>query len=110
MNRQPITRQRSQWTITRQEQFAIGHRHVNDGTLRAIVGNEPAGWHMSISHVDHRGRPRRYPTWDEIAHARDALLPADVGFVMHLPVADEYVAIHPTTFHLHEHPERQGDT
>jgi hypothetical protein len=26
--------------------------------------------------------------------------------VMHLPPEAEYVAVHDTTFHLHEHPER----
>lgn len=34
------------------------------------------------------------------------LLPADVGFVMHLPTDSHYVADHPTTFHWHEHPMR----
>ena len=29
-----------------------------------------------------------------------ALLPDDFGFVMHLPVAEEYVNVHQTTFHL----------
>jgi hypothetical protein len=38
--------------------------------------------------------------------ARDEFLPAAAAFVMHLPTLDEYVAVHDTTFHLHEHPER----
>ena len=44
----------------------------------------------------------RYPTWDEIADARDELLPGDVEFVMYLPRSGEYVAVHDSTFHLHE--------
>jgi hypothetical protein len=42
----------------------------------------------------------------EIADARDVFLPADVACVMHLPRSAEYVALHDTTFHLHEHPPR----
>jgi hypothetical protein len=53
-----------------------------------------------------RDQLTRYPRWDEIAHARDELLPADIDFVMWLPRAGDYVALHDTTFHLHEHPER----
>jgi hypothetical protein len=85
----------------------VWRRKVHDGVLVAIVADEPLGWHLSISHRDHHDELRRYPSWDEIAHARYELLPNDVDFVMHLPPPDEYVATHPTTFHLHEHPERQ---
>jgi hypothetical protein len=107
----PLTRQRSDWTHVMEGRFdgidaKVYARHVHDGSLRAFVADEPAGWHLSISFVNHKGDPTRYPTWDEITHAREQLLPANVAFVMHLPVADEYVAIHPTTFHLHEHPPR----
>lgn len=85
-------------------------RKVGDGTLYVFVSREPLGaagaleWHLSISHRDHRGGFRRYPSWDEIAHARYELLPPDLTFVMYLPPAEEYVAVHPTTFHLHEDP------
>lgn len=108
----PITRQRSAWEHTGRAPTLPGWsadvhvRRVADGELRAMVAEEPTGWHLSISFVDHRGRPSRYPRWDEITHARGQLLPDDVAFVMHLPVADEYVAVHDTTFHLHEHPGR----
>lgn len=112
MERAPITRQRSPWVEFGENVYAIPatrayERKVSDGKLMAIVGEEPLGWHLSISFRNHKGDPTRYPTWDEIAHARDELLPADVAFVMHLPLADEYVALHDTTFHLHEHPERK---
>lgn len=110
-NRAPITKQRSRWELFDRGDI-MGYpnewhrRQVHDGTLVACVGEEPTGWHLSISHRDHKDQPRRYPTWDEIAHARDELLPADVNFVMHLPTADQYVALHDTCFHIHEHPER----
>lgn len=107
MKRSPITRQRSPWTAGQKiGPLASFHRPVSDGQLVALVAEEPLGWHMSISFRNHLGLLTRYPRWDEIAHARDQLLPAHIGFVMHLPTADEYVALHDTTFHLHEHPER----
>lgn len=108
----PLTRQRSSWAHTGTLQ-AFGmpvpadqhHRPVHDGTLMALVADEPQiGWHMSISFRDHRGRPSRYPTWDELAHARYELLPAHLDFVMHLPPLDNYVAVMDTCFHLHQHP------
>jgi hypothetical protein len=86
----------------------LWRRRVHDGELSAIVAQETPGWHLSISFTNHRGEPSRYPTWDELADARDALLPDDIGFVMHLPPSGEYVALHPTTFHLHQFPERAG--
>jgi hypothetical protein len=61
-----------------------------------LVGLEPAGWHLSISH------PSRYPTWDEIADARYELVPDGAHMAMLLPPRAEYVALHPTTMHLHE--------
>jgi hypothetical protein len=111
MERAPITKQRSPWVEMDGAVVPVAGatwwvRSVHDGQLRACVAEEPIRWHLSISHVDNKSRPRRYPTWDEIADARDLLLPDDVAFVMHLPVAGEYVAVHATTFHLHEHPER----
>lgn len=85
----------------------VWRRIVWDGLLTAFVAEEPMGWHLSISHVKKGGANRqRYPSWDEIAHARDQLLPADIDFVMWLPKAGEYVSLHMTTFHLHEHPPR----
>lgn len=93
----------------------VHQREVEDGHLSAIVTKEPSGpggcieWHLSISHrLDDRS-PGRYPTWDEIAHARYELLPDDLPFAMMLPPKSEYVAVHDTTFHLHEvHPGQIG--
>ena len=115
MGHKPMTRQRSPWVVQPAGAFAhlvpgavIAKRNVADGLLLVIVGEEPGGWHLSISHHRITGSGPvcvRYPTWDEIVHARDEFLPADRGFVMHLPVASEFVALHDTTFHLHEAPE-----
>jgi hypothetical protein len=90
--------------------ITVWQRNVSDGTLVAFVDDEPEGWHLSISFRDHRGGWSRYPSWDELAHARYELLPAEWDFVMHLPPPDEYVAAHPTTFHLHQWPERRLTT
>lgn len=79
---------------------------MSDGLLWAIVAEEPGGWHLSVSFRDHRGVAARYPTWDELAHARYVLMPDDIDVVMHLPPPADYVAVHDTTFHLHEHPRR----
>ena len=109
----PLTKQRSPWVergmvrLTDHVLRVVLVRRVHDGTLRAIVAEEPSGWHASISHAFTKsGRGGRYPTWDELAHARYELLPEDIDVVMHLPPPGEYVALHDTTFHLHEHPER----
>ncbi len=116
MNRSPMTRQRSEWQyddawaaelhdLLGLRPTTCAHRRVGDGVLSVVVAEEPEiGWHLSISHRGHNGRAFRYPRWDEIAQARDRFLPADLGFVMHLPPASEYVALHDTTFHLHQHP------
>ncbi|MFA7296285.1 MAG: hypothetical protein WC211_03740 [Dehalococcoidia bacterium] len=75
--------------------------------LRVLITDEPGiGLHLSISH------PGRYPTWDEIAHARYSLLPDDKTFVMFLPPSDQYVNVEGgprggNVFHLHEY--RDGE-
>ena len=113
----PLTKQRSVWTerpdLSDRLTAVVGECavftcNVHDGALRAIVTEDPGGWHLSISHGLPNGEPGRYPTWDEIAHARYQLLPEHLDFVMHLPPPDQYVAVHDTTFHLHEHPERHA--
>ena len=66
------------------------------GECSIIVGKEPIGWHLSISH------PSRYPTWDEIHDVRYELVPNHVTMAMILPPQEEYVNRHPNCFHLHE--------
>ena len=83
-------------------------RGVYDGHLSVIVGKEPKGRHLSISHRTNEMRPRpgRYPTWDEIADARYRFVPDEVTMAFLLPPRGEYVNLHATTFHLHQ---VQGD-
>lgn len=67
------------------------------GACNIIIGHSAeAGWHMSVSH------PKRNPFWEEIAHARYKLLPADKLFAMYLPPEEDYVNIHEYCFHLFE--------
>ena len=110
MKRTPILHEKVRWTERAPLRYADDHpplrvyeRRAADGTdLRVIVGREPIGrdgameWHLSISAV------MRYPTWDEIAEARERYLPDLLTFGMILPPRDEYVNLHETTFHLHE--------
>jgi hypothetical protein len=83
-----------------------------------IVGLEPARrapggiwvppdalelWHVSISH------PHRYPTWDEVADVRYALVPDDVTVAMLLPPRADYLNVHPHTFHLWQIEDRRAE-
>lgn len=67
------------------------------------------GWHLSISHQvfdGDRGKPGRYPTWDEIKDARYRFTPPEIEMCMILPRPSDFVNIHETCFHLHQHFER----
>ena len=64
------------------------------GGCTVFVGRSEQGWHASISH------PSRYPTWDEIAHARYSLVPGGVTMAMLLPPQSEFVNVHTNCFHL----------
>jgi hypothetical protein len=105
IGRDPATKQRSPWVRHEpmridDEMVAVFRRRVHDGMLNALVSEEPKGWHLSVSHSLPNGDPGRYPSWDELAHARDELLPPDLNFAMMFPPKEWYVALHPTTFHL----------
>lgn len=79
----------------------IYQKEVEDGHLTVLVGPEPAGFHMSISHrLNENNQPGRYPTWDEIHEARYEFCPANAIMAMILPPKEEYVNVHETTFHL----------
>ena len=71
------------------------------GNCRVLVGQEPQGWHLSIS------CPNRNPTWEEIKQARYDLLPHDVTMAMILPPTSEYINIHNFCFHLHQIPNEE---
>jgi hypothetical protein len=65
------------------------------GDCRVLVGfDQSIGFHLSISCKD------RYPTWDEVAHARYHLIPNEATMAFVLPPMEEYVNIHDYTFHL----------
>lgn len=72
------------------------------GGCTVFVGRSSLGWHVSISH------PHRYPTWDEIAHARYSLVPDDVTMAMLLPPQSEFVNVHSNCFHLWEYSDIGG--
>ncbi|KKL08362.1 hypothetical protein LCGC14_2576620 [marine sediment metagenome] len=71
-----------------------GSKAYEFGECHIIVGRSTEGWHLSIS------CPNRYPTWDEVAHARYSLIPNDVTLAMLLPPKEEYVNVHDFVFHL----------
>jgi len=76
----------------------LGRAFVSDQSKCTVVVQHTAqlGWHISVAH------PFRYPSWDEIAAARYALVPDDACMAMMLPPEAEYVNLHPNCFHLHE--------
>lgn len=115
MKRSPLDRSESPWKEIRGlsiEEIPVKcfRRKVYDGILTALVGQEPDGWHLSISHKHKKPGMKRYPSWDEIAESRYSLLPSELTFAMILPPPEQYVAVHDTTFHLHQIPgEGNGD-
>lgn len=84
---------------TPREELTVEHVGPGPGGERYTVGEcdvlQTDKRHLSISHPD------RYPTWDEIAAARYALLPRLRDCVMVLPPHDEYANLHPNCFHVH---------
>jgi hypothetical protein len=74
--------------------------YETDTNLTILVGREGddkvTRLHLSISH------PQRYPSWDEIKEARNALLPSSKDFAMIFPREGDYVNIHAYCFHLWE--------
>ena len=87
------------WTRERPNAFvaAMGGQQWRGSTgCQAIVTVEPTGLHISVS------APGRYPTWDELASARDKFGGPDRRMVMHFPPRAEYVNVHDTCLHLHD--------
>lgn len=76
-----------------------------DGTLTAIVTQEPQGWHLSVSFA---GPQLRLPTWDELKDARYRFVPDRAQMAALLPPRAEWVDIHPTCLHLWEIPAQTG--
>lgn len=65
--------------------------------------DERLGHILSIAHPD------RYPTWDEVAYIRYALIPDEVTMAMLLPSRKDYINIHNYCFILNEFREWSGD-
>jgi hypothetical protein len=82
--------------------LAHGSKAYRMGECGIFVSKEPVDkiyglrWHLSIS------CQRRYPTWDEIGRARDALLPDDAFMCIPFPPRAHWLSIHPNCFHLWE--------
>ena len=115
----PLTKQRSPWLGEPSRTIEMPgpdgpvtahffRRTVGDGTLWAIVSQEPRGWHLSISFRNQANQLSRYPSWDEQVHAVRELMPPGLAFHMILPVDNEgYVSLHDTTFHWHEYHDEE---
>lgn len=76
-----------------------GARPVRPVEAQDLVGVEPCqdrgiGLHWSMSH------PGRYPTWDEIMDARDALFGPERVFQQELAKRSEWVNLHSNCFHF----------
>ncbi len=88
--------------LPQQKQFLIEGRVEPDlkaytlNQCTILVGSSRSGYHLSIAH------PRRYPTWDEIAHARYRLLPETINVALLLPPPDKYMNVHRYCFQLWE--------
>lgn len=76
------------------------YRHITQ-PLVAIVSQDPVPggaprWHLSVSHRD------RVPTWGELGEARDALLPADLHFMVPHPPRRYWMNLNRRVLHLWE--------
>lgn len=98
MKRTALDRRQLEWRFDRGSSASlVAHGTVyRAGRLTAIVSRDGGLWHLSVSH------PARYPSWDELASARDALTPPHITLAMIFPTADKYVNIHETCLHLWE--------
>lgn len=118
----PLTKQKSPWEPSEEDaemvgllkkagsaEVAIFLRWVSDGHLRAIRSQDDGLWHLSVSHWPRKAtRAPRYPSWDELAHARYELLPQNVNVCLYLPPPDQFVNVSDTTFHLWEVGDGKG--
>ena len=58
--------------------------------------------HVSLSYPDH------LPSWDDVKLVRAAFYRSDIDVMMVLPRAEDYVNIHPFTFHMWQTPQVWG--
>lgn len=66
------------------------------------VTSKPRFLHISIS------RPDRYPDWDEMVAAVEALVGPNVDMAMIKPRRSDYISPHPNCFHWWEMPVEWG--
>lgn len=93
--RTPFLNAPVEWVLAKRGS-AAGTVYAGTGGLTAIVSRDDGMWHVSVSH------PSRYPTWDEMASARERFTPDHVTMAMVLPPRSEYVNLHNTCLHLWE--------
>lgn len=74
-------------------------RRVRDGELRSIVSCDPPDYRWNLT-ITHTGRKERYPTWEELTHARYELLPGKLCMALYLPSIEDAVGP-PTASTLH---------
>jgi hypothetical protein len=65
---------------------------------RILVGEQKAGWHLSISKQD------KLPSWEEVRDARYELIPDEATMALLLPARSEYVNVHEFTLQMYEIP------
>jgi hypothetical protein len=71
----------------------LPHQHIT---------SKPRFLHLSVS------RPDRYPAWDEMVAAVEALAGPDLDMAMIKPRRADYVSPHPNCFHWWELPTEWG--
>lgn len=96
MKRTALDDRQIRWRTRSRAPIPGGTAYDGTGGLLAIVSREDGRWHVSVSH------PKRYPTWDEMASARERFTPDEVTMAMLLPPRGEYVNLHSTCLHLWE--------
>jgi len=77
-----------------------GTHSYKAGKITIFLSRNPVtqAYHLSLAHPD------RYPTWDEVAYVRYALIPDDAFMVMALPSQKDYINFHNFCFQMHEIP------
>lgn len=82
----------------------IYSRQVKDGALRAVVSCDPPDylWHLSITHAKRGRHDERYPSWEEVTHARYELLPGNLTMALYLPPIEEVTRDDTHTLYLRE--------
>jgi len=73
----------------------------------SVICSRDRSEHGALLHVS-CAYPEHLPTWDTVKHVRNAFFPDDVDVAMILPRKEDYVNLHPYTFHLWQIPVEWG--